>query len=163
MIKAARRHGFLYHGGHGPTRQCISHLPAFSGNVFAVPPGHLPSRACAPPSTHRTLPGHPTWCYYRVTTRCRVTAGCLRRERRDAVVIPVKDFDKTPHRSQKFCAGVSIVITRCRLLCHDRDWGTEFFGDDLASYQNSSISLHFATYFISPKRVMLYTDFKFGG
>ena len=36
--------------------------------------------------------------------------------------------------------GVNIVITRCRLLCHDLDCGGEFFGDDLASCRNSSIS-----------------------
>ena len=53
-------HGFLYHGGHGPTRQCISHLPAFSGNAFAVLRGHLPSRTSALmdicPSIYRTFP-----------------------------------------------------------------------------------------------------------
>ena len=30
--------------------------------------------------------------------------------------------------------------TRCWLLCHDLDSGAEFFGDDLASYRNSTIS-----------------------
>ena len=58
---------------------------------------------------------------------------------RDAVVLLVKNFDKTPHRGQKNCGGINIVTTRCRLLCRD-DSGAEFFGDDLASYQNSSIS-----------------------
>ena len=35
--------------------------------------------------------------------------------------------------------GVSIVTIHCRLLCYDLDCGAEFFGDDLASYRNSSI------------------------
>ena len=42
--------------------------------------------------------------------------------------------------AKKFCAGVTIVTTRCRLLCHDLDSGAEFFGDDLlAFYRNSDL------------------------
>ena len=81
-------HGFLYHGGHGPTRQCISRLPAFSVNVFAVPPGHLP------PDIWRGVtiewPRDAGW-----------RRGVSAEGPRDPVVLIVNNLDEMPHRGQK--------------------------------------------------------------
>ena len=58
-----------------------------------------------------------TWCYSRGTARrCGINGEGQRR--------------------------VKIVTTHCRLLCHYLFSGAEFFGDDLASYRNSSISCY---------------------
>jgi len=59
-----------------------------------------------------------TWCYCGATARrCNMTR-------------------EEPRR-------VKIVATACRLICHYLARGAEFFGDDWASYRNSSISCSF--------------------
>ena len=42
--------------------------------------------------------------------------------------------------------GVFLRRHRCRLHCHDLDCGSEGFGNDLASYRNSSISCSLMTF-----------------
>ena len=52
-----------------------------------------------------------------------------------------KELIKRRTVAKKFCAGDKLVTTHCKVLCYDLiDSGAELFGDDLASYQNSSIS-----------------------